>query len=71
MKDSDRLGEDGFPIQEYTIHIAPPIYPREDKNTKENTAYLMEQNATVWREIYESTYEIPLVYETNNEKIHS
>ncbi|MBO7170260.1 MAG: 1-acyl-sn-glycerol-3-phosphate acyltransferase [Clostridia bacterium] len=70
MQDSDRLGEDGFPIQEYTIHIAPPILPRADKNTKENTAYLKEQNAAVWREIYESAYEIPLVYEIN-EKIHS
>lgn len=62
MKDSDTLGEDGYPIQEYTIHITPPLYPKETLNQKENIAYLMEENARVWREVYENTYGMPLAY---------
>ncbi len=64
MRDSERMGEDGYPVQEYTIHIAPPIYPKKDLNRQENIAYLMEENARVWREIYEKSYGIPLVYTT-------
>lgn len=64
MRDTDTLGEDGFPIQEYTVHIGEPIYPREGVSASENTEYLMTENARVWREIYESTYGIPLRYTT-------
>ena len=71
MQDSDQMGEDGFPIQEYTIHIAPPLYPKEDKNAKENAAFLMEENTRVWRDIYEKTYGLPLTYTTKKEKKHS
>ena len=71
MQDSEKMGEDGFPIQEYTIHIAPPLYPKEDKSVKENAAFLMEENGRVWRDIYEKAYGIPLTYPTEKEKKHS
>ena len=29
MEDSDHLDGDGFPVQEYTLHILPAIYPDE------------------------------------------
>ena len=32
MEDSDILGDDGFYVQEYTIHIAEPIYPDPQKH---------------------------------------
>ncbi|MBQ9774148.1 MAG: 1-acyl-sn-glycerol-3-phosphate acyltransferase [Clostridia bacterium] len=64
MQDSDKMGEDGYPIQEYTIHIAPPIYPDPSKHYKDNISMLMEQNTVVWKDIYETAYSMPLVYST-------
>ncbi|MBR2933252.1 MAG: hypothetical protein IKC33_02955, partial [Clostridia bacterium] len=28
MQDSDIIGDDGYPVQEYTIHVSEPIYLR-------------------------------------------
>ncbi len=64
MEDSDKIGEDGFPIQEYTIHVSKPIYPNPDKTVRENTADMMNKNYEVWKEIYETTYKTPLIYTT-------
>jgi len=64
MADSDILGADGFYIQEYTIHIGKPIYPKEDLSNSENLKYLMDENYKVWKDIYEKTYNIPLEYNT-------
>jgi len=64
MKDTDRMGDDGFFVQEYTIHIAEPIYPDPEKKYRENQQEMMEKNAKVWKEIYENEYQIPLTYTT-------
>ncbi len=64
MKDSDILGEDGYFIQEYTVHIAPPIYPDESLSPRAKTADLMAKNAEVWKNIYEKAYNMPLYYTT-------
>ncbi len=64
MQDTDKLDSDGYPIQEYTIHISEPIYPDKNKKIKENTAEMMAQNYEAWRKIYENTYGIPLKYTT-------
>ena len=64
MRDSDRIGGDGFPIQEYTIHISEPIYPKEGQSVSANTAWMLSENARVWREIYEREYGMPLQYDT-------
>ncbi|MBQ9087068.1 MAG: 1-acyl-sn-glycerol-3-phosphate acyltransferase [Clostridia bacterium] len=64
MKDSEILGDDGFYVQEYTIHIAPPIYPQSGISYKKNMERMMEQNAAVWKDIYETEYHIPLTYTT-------
>ena len=37
MQDSNLLDQDGFPIQEYTIHISKPIYPDASLKHSENT----------------------------------
>lgn len=65
MKDSDIVGEDGFFIQEYTIHISEPIYPDESKSTARNIEFLMDRNFEAWKTIYETEYEIPLTYLTD------
>ena len=65
MQDSDIMGEDGFYVQEYTIHISKPIYPDSEKSFSENVEYMMKQNYDVWKDIYENFYNIPLEYITN------
>ena len=62
MEDSNVPGEGGLPVQEYTIHIAEPIYPDPEKSRAENVKYMMNTNYAVWKDIYERVYEIPLKY---------
>jgi hypothetical protein len=64
MQDSEIIGEDGFAVQEYTIHIGELIYPREDLKYRQNITYMLEENSRVWKEIYEREYNIPLTYTT-------
>ncbi|MCR5456685.1 MAG: 1-acyl-sn-glycerol-3-phosphate acyltransferase [Clostridiales bacterium] len=65
MQDSQNLGQDGFYVQEYTIHILPPIKPDPTKSYRENLNMMMEENYRVWKEVYEKEYGIPLVYDTD------
>lgn len=64
MKDSDIMGEDGFYVQEYTIHVAPPIYPQKELSYRQNIEYMMQKNYDIWKHIYETEYQIPLEYIT-------
>lgn len=66
MEDSDILGEDGFYVQEYTIHIAPAIYPDPQKSRAANIQMMKDKNFEVWKEIYETTYGEALVYDTDD-----
>ena len=67
MQDSDIIGEDGFAVQEYTIHVAEPIYPDPSLSYRENTEAMMRKNAEVWRTIYENEYQMPLTYITETD----
>jgi hypothetical protein len=64
MKDSDIMGEDGFYVQEYTIHIGEPIYPNTSLSYREGTKDMLDRNFALWKEIYEREYNMPLVYDT-------
>lgn len=64
MEDSNFIGEDGFPIQEYTINIEKPIYPNLDLSKKENIQLMRDANYEVWKNVYEEFYKIPLEYTT-------
>ena len=64
MKDSDILGEDGFFVQEYTIHIGKPIYPDNDLKYSERLEQMMNENFEVWKNVYEQEYQMPLEYLT-------
>ena len=68
MKNSDKIGDDGFPILEYYINIDKPIYPDESLSVKENTENMKAKNFEVWRNIYENFYNIPLEYTTQKEE---
>ena len=64
MRDTDVMGDDGYFVQEYTVHIGKPIYPDETLSHSENIENLMKENSRVWKQIYESTYGIALRYTT-------
>jgi len=64
LRDTDKIGGDGFPIQEYTLHILPAIYPDPNKSNKENVQFMMDKNYQMWKEVYERVYGIPLTYLT-------
>ena len=68
MEDSEIIGEDGFPVQEYTVNIEKPIYPDENLTEKENTEAMKEKNYEVWKNIYEDFYKMPLEYDTLENK---
>ncbi len=65
MKDTDIIDENGFPTQEYTIHVSKPIYPKHELSYRENIDLLMNENYRIWKDIYESEYQIPLTYTTD------
>ncbi len=60
MRDSDVLGDDGFYVQEYTVHVCTPIYPKKELSEKENIEYLKQQNDKAWKDVYEKTYMVSL-----------
>lgn len=62
MEDTDKMGEDGFPIQAYTIHICKPIYPEACLSKADNAENMMEKNYQVWKDIYEDFYQTKLTY---------
>ena len=64
MKDSEILGDDGFYVQEYTIHISEPIYPDTGLPHGKRIADLRKKNYKIWKEIYEREYQTPLTYLT-------
>ena len=64
MKDSDIIGADGFPVQEYIVNLAQPIFPDENLSVKQNEEMMKNKNFEIWKEIYEDFYKIPLTYTT-------
>lgn len=64
MKNSDKIGSDGFPILEYYLHIEKPIYPDAKLSVKENVEIMKRKNFKVWKNIYEKFYNKPLEYTT-------
>ena len=67
MEDSDIIGDDGYPIQEYTVNISEPIYPDPTLNQRQNTEMMLNKNFVDWKNIYEDFYGIPLTYTTKVE----
>lgn len=64
MRDTEKLGEDGFPIQEYTVHISEPIKPDMNLPYRKRVEALRNENYRIWKEIYEREYQMPLEYTT-------
>lgn len=68
MEDSNIIGADGFPTQEYTINIEKPIYPDEKLSENENKEAMKEKNYEIWKKVYEEFYKIPLEYLTEKQE---
>ncbi len=64
MEESNKIGDDGFPIMEYYVHIEKPIYQNKKLTDKENIIQMKDKNFDVWKKIYEEFYEVPLEYTT-------
>ena len=66
MQHTERTDPSGFPIQAYTVHILPAIWPDAALSVRENTARMGEYNSSVWKKTYEDFYGCPLTYTTEN-----
>ncbi len=62
MTDDTRLDGDGYPIQRFTLHIMPPIYPDTSLGEKVGAQEMMEKAYELCKAKYEEVYGIPLVY---------
>ena len=67
MTDSNIIGDDGFPIQEYTINILNPIYPSGGLSDRECANIMKKANYEAWKNVYEEFYKKPLEYTTDPE----
>lgn len=59
-----RIGKDGFPVQEFTLHVLPMIYPSPAMTADENAKVMMQKNSELWEKLYVETYKTPLKYDT-------
>ena len=64
MQDSNIIGNDGFPVQEYIVNIEKPIYPNAELSEKDSVESMKNENYEIWKRIYEEFYKIPLEYTT-------
>lgn len=69
MKDTFEMDHDGYPVQEITVHFGKIIYPDPDYSPYENAEIMMKENERIWKEIYEKTYQMPLIYNTDKEEL--
>ena len=67
LSDTEYIGADGYPIQEYTLHILDVIYPQEGKSADENMAYMKQRNEELTKNKYEEVYGVPLQYTSQSE----
>lgn len=56
MRDTDKLGADGFPVQEYTPHLGEPIWPDNSLPKSAAKEKLKQQNEAFCNAVYEKEY---------------
>jgi lipopolysaccharide biosynthesis glycosyltransferase len=56
MRDTDKLGADGFPVQEYTPHLGKPIWPDNSLPKSAAKEKLKQQNEAFCNAVYEKEY---------------
>lgn len=67
LEDTEKFDTDGLPIQAYTVHVLPAIYPNASLSVRENSEQMCRENYRLWVEVYESFYGKKLEYTTEGE----
>ena len=67
LEDTDKLDADNCPIQAYTVHILPAIYPDGSLAMRERCEKVCRENYYAWKQVYESFYGKKLEYTTDGE----
>ena len=62
MEDTDTIDGDGFPVQAFTVHILPAIYPDASLPRPARKEKMRTENYEAWVRVYEQFYKTPLVY---------
>jgi 1-acyl-sn-glycerol-3-phosphate acyltransferase len=70
LEDTDRLDRDGIPVQAYTVHILPAIFPQKELSVRENTERMCLENYKAWVDTYEKFYGVKLEYTTEGGEVN-
>ena len=63
MKDDEtRLDENNYPLQHYTLHVMPPVYPDKTLSEKQAAEKMKEDTFALYKAKYEEVYGVPLAY---------
>ncbi len=62
MTDDTRLDGDGYPMQRFTFHILPPIYPDKTLGEKVGAEKMKDEAYALCKAKYEEVYGVPLTY---------
>ena len=60
MRDTDKIGADGFPVQEYYPHLGEPIWPDPELSKLAAKEKLRQQTEDFCCQVYERVYGVPL-----------
>lgn len=65
--DEEKLDESNYPLQHYTVHVMPAVYPDKSLPEKAAAQKMLEETFALYKEKYEEVYGIPLTYLTKEE----
>ena len=69
MQNTDKIGDDGFFVQKYTLHVMKPLYPDKTKDFKAQKEDLRQRDYELKKSKYEEVYGKKLDYSFENEYI--
>ena len=67
--DSERLDENGYPLQHHTVHIMPPVYPDKTLGEKLGAEKMCEQAYELYKAKYEEVYGEKLTFVCDREEV--
>jgi 1-acyl-sn-glycerol-3-phosphate acyltransferase len=67
--DSERLDENGYPLQRHTVHIMPPVYPDKTLGEKLGAEKMCEQAYELYKAKYEEVYGEKLTFVCDKEEV--
>lgn len=66
MTDDERLDENGYPMQRFTLHVMPAIYPDKTLGEKSGAEKMRDEAYALCKAKYEEVYKTPLTYGEEN-----